>query len=83
MDRCLFFLWLRCAFLPDGATEMAKHARGEIMTDKLPEAKIIHFGIRGITVKCPYCKGEHSHNYPLGEGIRMAECMKGEYQLVK
>ena len=33
-------------------------------------------------VTCPFCKRTHTHNPPLGEGQRMADCFRGEYIIV-
>ena len=47
---------------------------------KIAEAR--HSGLGKIVVdKCPYCGGTHYHNYPEAEGIREAECLRGEYKL--
>ncbi len=39
-------------------------------------------GFRNIVVDdCPYCHRTHYHNPPIAEGVRMADCFKGEYLL--
>ena len=34
-----------------------------------------------IVIECPYCHKTHTHNYPIGEVKRIAECLMGEYTL--
>ena len=40
------------------------------------------YGFKNIVVDdCPFCHHTHYHNHPVGEGVRMADCFKGEYLL--
>lgn len=43
-------------------------------------AKAVHGFKRVIVPVCPYCHGEHQHAEN-AQGVRMADCLQGEYQL--
>ena len=49
--------------------------------EKMIKAKA-RYGFKNIVVDdCPFCHHTHYHNHPVGEGVRMADCFKGEYLL--
>jgi hypothetical protein len=34
-----------------------------------------------IIVTCPYCGQLHKHSLPLGDGVREADCLRGQYKI--
>ena len=48
---------------------------------KQAKARFEYNGKSIIVDYCPYCSGKHVHLLPVGKGIRMAGCLKGEYVL--
>ena len=49
------------------------------MTNR-PAAQIITTRPRRATVRCPYCRDNHTHGYDgTDDGVRVALCHRGEY----
>lgn len=46
---------------------------------KTAKARVINNRI--VVDVCPYCGWIHYHLPPIGDGIRLADCFKGEYVL--
>lgn len=55
-----------------------------IVMPELPVVAVLPrwVGASIVSVRCPYCGRKHRHYAPFRDGIRTADCGKGEYRIV-